>query len=38
MLAEVKRDGAHVAFRDLIDNDGRYQVHAARRARRTNWR
>jgi long-chain acyl-CoA synthetase len=27
MLAEVKRDAAHVAFRDLIDNDGRYQVH-----------
>jgi len=28
MLAEVRRDGAHVAFRDLIDNDGHYQVHA----------
>jgi long-chain acyl-CoA synthetase len=27
MLAEVKRDGAHVAFRDLIDNDGRYEAH-----------
>ena len=27
MLAEVKRDNAHVAFRDLIDNDGHYQVH-----------
>jgi long-chain acyl-CoA synthetase len=27
MLAEVKGDGRHVAFRDLIDNDGRYQVH-----------
>jgi long-chain acyl-CoA synthetase len=27
MLADVKRDGAHVAFRDLIDNDGRYQAH-----------
>jgi long-chain acyl-CoA synthetase len=27
MLAEVKRDGAHVAFKDLIDNDGRHQVH-----------
>jgi long-chain acyl-CoA synthetase len=27
MLAEVKRDDAHVAFRDLIDNDGRYAVH-----------
>jgi long-chain acyl-CoA synthetase len=26
-LAEVKRDGAHIAFRDLIDNDGRYQAH-----------
>ncbi len=28
MLAEVKRGGAHVPFRDLIDNDGRYQVPA----------
>jgi long-chain acyl-CoA synthetase len=27
MLAEVRRDDRHVAFRDLIDNDGRYQVH-----------
>lgn len=27
MLADVKRDDAHVAFRDLIDNDGHYQVH-----------
>jgi long-chain acyl-CoA synthetase len=27
MLAEVKRDDRHVAFRDLIDNDGRYKVH-----------
>ena len=27
MLAEVERDDRHVAFRDLIDNDGRYQVH-----------
>jgi long-chain acyl-CoA synthetase len=27
MLAEVERDDAHVAFRELIDNDGRYQVH-----------
>ena len=27
MLAEVKRDEAHVAFRALIDNDGRYQLH-----------
>ena len=26
-LAAVKSDGAHVAFRDLIDNDGRYQAH-----------
>jgi long-chain acyl-CoA synthetase len=26
-LAQVKRDGAHVAFGDLIDNDGRYQAH-----------
>ena len=28
MLAEVKHGGAHVAFRNLIDNDGRYRVHA----------
>jgi long-chain acyl-CoA synthetase len=27
MLAEVKRDDRHLAFRDLIDNDGRYNVH-----------
>ncbi len=27
MLADVPRDNAHVAFRDLIDNDGHYQVH-----------
>jgi len=27
MLAQVQRDDRHVAFRDLIDNDGRYQVH-----------
>src|SRR5271169_3531385 len=27
MLAEVKRDDRHVAFRDLIDNDGRYNAH-----------
>src|SRR5271156_6660632 len=27
MLAEVKRDDRHVAFRNLIDNDGRYQAH-----------
>jgi long-chain acyl-CoA synthetase len=27
MLAEVKRDDRHIAFRDLIDNDGNYQVH-----------
>ncbi len=27
MLAEVERDDAHVAFRDLIDNDGHYQAH-----------
>jgi long-chain acyl-CoA synthetase len=27
MLAEVKRDDAHVAFRDLTDNDGRYRAH-----------
>ena len=26
-LAEVERDDRHMAFRDLIDNDGRYQVH-----------
>src|SRR6516162_8644846 len=24
MLAEVKRDDRHMAFRDLVDNDGRY--------------
>jgi long-chain acyl-CoA synthetase len=28
MLAEVRRDGAHVAFKDLIDNGGQYRVHA----------
>src|SRR6202050_3979206 len=27
MLGDVKRDERHIAFRDLIDNDGRYQVH-----------
>src|SRR5271155_896465 len=27
MLAEVKHDDRHVAFRDLIENDGRYQAH-----------
>ena len=27
MLADVKRDDRHVAFRELIDNDGLYQVH-----------
>jgi long-chain acyl-CoA synthetase len=27
MLAEVKCDDAHIAFRDLIDNDGRFEVH-----------
>ena len=27
MLAEVPSDDRHVAFRDLIDNDGRYQAH-----------
>ncbi|HEY1779098.1 MAG TPA: long-chain fatty acid--CoA ligase [Roseiarcus sp.] len=27
MLSEVTYDHAHVAFRDLIDNDGRYQRH-----------
>jgi long-chain acyl-CoA synthetase len=27
MLAEVKRDDRHVAFCDLIDNDGRYRAH-----------
>jgi long-chain acyl-CoA synthetase len=27
LLAEVKRDDRHVAFRDLIDNDGRCKVH-----------
>ena len=27
MLADVRRDDRHVAFRDLADNDGRYQIH-----------
>jgi long-chain acyl-CoA synthetase len=27
MLAEVKHDDRRLRFRDLIDNDGRYQVH-----------
>jgi long-chain acyl-CoA synthetase len=27
MLAQVQHDDRHQAFRDLIDNDGRYQVH-----------
>jgi len=27
MLADVARDDRHVTFRDLIDNDGRYQAH-----------
>jgi long-chain acyl-CoA synthetase len=27
MLAEVTHDERHLAFRDLIDNDGRYQAH-----------
>jgi long-chain acyl-CoA synthetase len=27
MLSSVKRDERHVAFRDLIDNNGRYQAH-----------
>jgi len=27
MLAQVQRDDRHQAFRDLIDSDGRYQVH-----------
>src|SRR5689334_8367193 len=27
MLAEVKRDGAHVPFKDLIANGGRYRAH-----------
>jgi long-chain acyl-CoA synthetase len=27
MLAEVKRDDRHMAFRDLVDNDGRYTPH-----------
>jgi long-chain acyl-CoA synthetase len=30
MLSEVKRDDRHVAFRDLIDNDGRYKAHPLR--------
>src|SRR5579872_2047789 len=27
MLAQVKRGDAHLAFRELIDNDGRYEAH-----------
>ena len=27
MLSEVRHDDRHVAFRDLIDNDGRYRPH-----------
>src|ERR1700677_1079412 len=27
MLADVSHDERHIAFRDLIDNDGNYQVH-----------
>jgi long-chain acyl-CoA synthetase len=27
MLADIKHDERHVAFRDLIDNDSRYQAH-----------
>jgi len=27
MLADVSHDDRHIAFRDLIDNDGTYQVH-----------
>ena len=27
MLADVKHDERHIAFRDLIDNDGRYRIH-----------
>jgi long-chain acyl-CoA synthetase len=27
MLSEVQRNDRHMAFRDLIDNDGRYRVH-----------
>ena len=27
MLAEVKRDGRRIAFRELIENEGRYQAH-----------
>jgi long-chain acyl-CoA synthetase len=27
MLADVKHDERHIAFRDLIDNDGKHQVH-----------
>ena len=27
MLADIKHDERHIAFRDLIDNDGRYRVH-----------
>jgi long-chain acyl-CoA synthetase len=28
MLSEVKHDDRHLPFRDIIDNDGRYTVHA----------
>src|SRR5271170_14981 len=28
MVAQVTHDDRHVAFRDLIDNDGRYQAHS----------
>jgi long-chain acyl-CoA synthetase len=27
MLADIELDERHIAFRDLIDNDGRYRVH-----------
>jgi long-chain acyl-CoA synthetase len=27
MLADVKRDDHHIAFRELLDNDGKYRVH-----------
>ena len=27
MLADVKHDERHIAFRNLIDNDGNYQIH-----------
>ena len=33
MLSDVKQDDRHMAFRDLLDNDGRYRVHPIREAK-----